>query len=1112
MRSVDVIVSLSEAASRRKHMTRKCLYSLRTAIILTVLAICAHAQDVGSIVGTVTDPKGAVVDTCQVTVVEVSTGLSRMASCGPNGYYVVPSLRPANYRLTVTAPGFSTLARESITLQANQVLTVDLQLRLGVATQTVMVQGAAAQVNTTTATLSQVIDSSRIVDLPLDGRNAATLTTLVAGAVNAPDARATQGLTIPQDVTISVNGSRGNQTSYNLDGASNTDQLTDINAPFPFPDALQEFSVQTGNYSAQYGQSSGAVVNIVSKSGTNNLHGDAFEFVRNAVFNARNYFEANRDQLKRNQFGFTFGGPIVHDRTFFFVGFQKTILRDTLGAQYAYVPTLANVGGDFSALLSATNPDNPVGQAIQLTNPQTGLPYPGDIIPQGQLDPVFLNFEKDMPQNNANGLVSFPSPVATSYTEAIGRVDQKLSSKDELTGRYYYDKYNNVSPYVPGDFLTEQPGTSIPDHNFMVKEVHIFRPNLLNDFHFSLLSINAFNTVPSGMPTMSSLGVKVNQDFVSSGNMGMSVYGFFYANGAWPTNWDRKSYQYGDDLHWVHGKHNLGFGALVMRSSYNNVNGYNVGPQFTFSGDATGYALADLAIGAERVFLQSSGQRLNVAATQLGFYAQDDFHATSRLTLNAGLRYEPFLPWHETQRRELFFSPSAYAAGVTSTQFPNAPPGLLFPGDNGFPGNGVKPNYKGWAPRMGFAYDVFGNGNTSIRGGFGMFYDTSQVMVADIPFSTNPFAYNVNMVSPAGPWSNPYLGTTDPFPAPPPGPSATFPANPVEMTYDPFHTTYQTPVSYAWNLTTERQLTQSWLARLGYVGSHGSHGLEMWELNPAIYIPGSTLPTNSRRLYPGYGNISSLTHDVNSSYNALQATLQKKFSHGFTVMANYTYSKSLDDLPESAAVNSGLVPAAIPWYMPNFHRLDYGPSDWDRTHAVVVSYLWQIPTVDSSNGFARKVLGNWETSGIVSKQTGPPFTVFAGQDISKTNLGKDRAVVSGDPYGGDACAGISSSCKSWLNPAAFSLPAPGTFGDATKGEFRGPGYFDTDLSIFKNIPIREQVRMQFRCEFFNAFNNVNFTHVNDNVSGGGLGAVQQAANFPAPGGPRTIQFALKFIF
>lgn len=1084
------------------------------AFVVIILAVSAHAQDVGSIVGTVTDPKGAAVDTCQVAVVEVATGFSRSASCGPNGYYVVPSLRPTVYRLTVTAPGFAALRRESITLQANQALTVDVRLNIGAANQTVTVRTAAAQVDTTSATLSQVIDRSRIVDLPLDGRNAATLTSLVSGTTPAPDARATQALTIPEDVTYSVNGSRGNQTSYMLDGATNTDQLTDVNAPFPFPDALQEFSVQTSNYGAQYGQASGAVVNIVTQSGTNSLHGDAFEFVRNKVFNAASYFGHGVDPLKRNQFGFTVGGPVMlpkydgRDRTFFFAGYQKTILRATLGESIATVPTVANDTGDFSALLDASNPDNPTGQVIQLTDPHTGLPYPGDIIPEGELDPVFLNMVKLIPTAipGSGSQIHYGTFERNSDTQTIIRIDQKLSSKDELTGRYYYYAYTSISPFVPGNFVTQNQGEYTPDYNFMVKETHIFNPNLLNDFRFSYMQINGADTVPAGTPTMSSLGVKVNQDFVGKGNMGMYAYGFLYIHGAWPTNWDRGSYQYGDDVHWVHGKHSLGFGALAMRSSYTNVNGYNVGPQFLYSGGATGFSAADWAIGSIYIMLQSTGQHLNVAATQLGFYAQDNYHATSRLTLNLGLRYEPFLPWNEAHGRAIHFSPSAYADGTISTQFPNAPPGLSFPGDPGFPGKaGVKPNYQGWAPRLGFAYDVFGNGSTSIRGGFGMFYDTSQVAVADIPFDVNPFEYNVTLIQPAGPLSNPYEGITDPYPAPPSGPNSTFPTDPTEFTYDPFHTTYQTPINYAWNLTAERQLTESWLLRLGYVGSHGSHGLEIWELNPSIYIPGSTLPVNSRRLYPGYGNISSLVHDVNSSYNSFQASVQRRIPHGFSIMANYTWSKSLDDLPPSAAVNSGLVPATIPWYMPNFHRLEYGPSDWDLRQIAVLSFVWQIPTVDRSNGLARAVLGDWEFTGTGSWHTGSPFTVYTTSDISQTNLRQDRAVLIGAPYGGNAC-GVRSPCKNWLNPASFTLPATGTFGDTSKNEFVGPGFFGSNLGILKNIPIHQQIRMQFRGEFFNAFNNVQFNNPNPNISGSAFGAIQSS------GSPRNIQLGAKILF
>jgi hypothetical protein len=1095
-------------------MPRTLFCRLGIAFLVATMSLSARAQSVGSIVGTVTDPNGAAISNCQVTVTEAETGLSRIASCGPNGYYVVPSLRPTTYTVTVVAPGFSKLTRQSITLQANQPLTVDLKLSVGAASQRVTVNTAAVQVNTTTATISQVVDSASIVELPLDGRNAATLTTLVAGAVTAPDARATQGLTIPVDVSVAVNGSRGNQTSYWLDGASNTDQLTDINAPFPFPDALQEFSVQTTNYSAQYGQSSGAVVNIVTKSGTNEFHGDAFEFVRNAVFNAVGYFNTSKDQLKRNQFGFTVGGPVIlpkyngRDRTFFFGGYQKTILRDTLGATYNYVPTTANVGGDFSALLDANNPNNPTGQVIQLTDPQNGLPFQGNIIPTNRLDPAFLKLETFLPQSTTNGLVNYPLPDREGYNEWVLRIDQKLSKNDQLTGRYYYDGYTKGTTFIPGNFLSQGDNKHLPDQNFMIQETHVFSPNLLNDFHFSILSINAQETVPSGIPTYTSLGVKVNQDFVGSGNMGMYAYGFMYAGGAWPVTWDRKSYQYGDDLHWVHGKHSLGFGALVMRSSYNDVNGYNVGPQFQFSGDSTGYSLADLSIGAIRQMEQSSGQHLNVVATQMGFYAQDDFHATPRLTLNAGLRYEPFFPWHETHGRVMHFSPAAYDAGTISTQFPNAPPGLSFPGDPGFPANGVNPNYTGFAPRVGFADDLFGNGKTSIRGGIGMFYDTSQVMVADIPFDTNPFEYNLTLISPTGPFSNPYQGISDPFPAPPPGPAAQFPANPAEMTYDPFHIKYQTPVNYSWNVSVDRQLTASWLLHGAYVGSHGSHGLETWELNPAVYIPGSTLPTNDRRLFPALGNITDLVHDVNFSYNGLQISLQRRIRHGFSIMANYTLSRATDDLPESAAVNSGLVPPTIPWNMPNFHRLEYGPSDWDHTNILAVSYLWKIPTIDQSNGLANAVLGGWETTGIISAESGGPFTVYAGRDISQTNLNVDRANVTGDPYGGNACASVpDTACKNWLNPASFSLPATGTFGDATKGEFRGPGFFNFDAGIYKNIPIHNQVQMQFRSEFFNAFNNTEFTNPHTTVTGNAFGAIRATAN-----GPRVIQFALKLSF
>jgi hypothetical protein len=1103
-----------------------------------MLAVSAQAQVAGSIQGTVTDSTGAAITNCQVTVTNVGTQATRNAACGANGYYVVPQLDPGQYDVTAVAPGFAKLARTSQTLQANQPLTVDLKMKVGAASQTVTVTTAAAQVNTTTATISQVITGASIVGLPLLDRNAATLITLVAGSTIAPNARATQGLSIPDLVTPSVNGSRGNQTSYFLDGALNTDSLTDVNAPFPFPDALQEFSVQTANYSAQYGQTSGAVVNIATKSGTNSLHGDVFEFDRNAVLDAIGYFNVAKPSSKQHQFGATIGGPVVlpfyngRNRTFFFGGFQKTIIRAKNAASYTFVPTAANDMGDFSSLLSATNPANPTGEAIQLYYPGTTNPIPGNIIDTTThpLDPVFLNLTKLLqPQTDPDGEVETPSPANQTNNEYVVRIDQMLGSKDNLTGRYYHYGYNKVSPFIPGNFLSMGDPHYIPDDNFMVKETHVFNPNLLNVAQFSWIRINGTEAPPAGIPTYSSLGMKLNQDFKSSGNMGLYAYDWMYAPGAWPVTWDRKSYQYGDDLHLVHGKHSLGFGALVIRSSFNTLNAYNEGPSFDFSGEETGglqpdgstlsdgFSLASMALGAVYNFTQAVPSTSNLSQWYIGAYAQDNYHVAQRLTLNLGMRWEPFLPWIATDGKVSHFSPAAYATGTLSTKFPNAPPGISYPGDPGFPNGdaGVGSNKIGFAPRVGFAYDINGNGKSSIRGGFGMFYETSQVAVTNMPFNTNPFTFGVTLdVDQAGPFANPYGGTVaDPFPAPPPGPSATFPGNPSVMTYDPFHYKYQTPVNYDWNLTLEQQLTENLLFHVGYIGNHGSHGLETWELNPAVYTPGgdNSTGTNARRLFPGIGNITDLVHDVNSSYNALQVTLQKRVSHGFSILANYTWSKAMDDLPESAAVNSALVPPAIPWYLPNFHRLDYGPSDWDATNIFVASYEWNLPSLSGSNALVRGVLGNWENTGIVSWQSGTPFTVFAGQDVSRTGLNADRAeLVPGvDPYGGNACAPSLANgqpCKNWLNPAAFTLPAPGTFGNAQKGAFRRPRSFDYDTGLFKNFSIRQRFNLQFRAEFFNVFNNTNFgipsAHANANP-----GAITSATNIP-----RTGQLAVKIRF
>jgi hypothetical protein len=380
-----------------------------------------------------------------------------------------------------------------------------------------------------------------------------------------------------------------------------------------------------------------------------------------------------------------------------------------------------------------------------------------------------------------------------------------------------------------------------------------------------------------------------------------------------------------------------------------------------------------------------------------------------------------------------------------------------------------------------------------------------------MPMLANPFTYAVSMNMPSSTFHDPYAGMVDPFPAGPLSSNAPFPNNPAIFTYDPFAGKYVTPVSYNWNLTVERQFAPHWLARAGYVGTHGSHQLEVNQLNPAVYIPGSSLSLNARRIYQGFGNISMLTHDVNSSYNSLQMTLSHQFAQGFTVLANYTYSKSIDDAPNGVAANSGLVPTTLPIYAPNFHSMDRGPSEYDYRHVANISWVWQSPKLSGVNGFIRTLARDWQLSGILSATSGPPVTVYSGLNRSQTGISADRAVyISGQsPYTSSRCDGVDGPCQSWLNPAAFQQPALGSVGNVGKGALRGPGSWGLDAGGSRNFPIlKERLKMQIRADFFNVLNHPTF----------GVGGVTLSApnsfgiTRDAQNQPRTLQLAAKVIF
>ena len=1150
--------------------------------MVLLVPLYSYAQGLGSIVGTVTDPSGGAVASAKITAKEVGTGFTREAATDEHGYYVIPSLRPVAYSVSVEATGFST-SKQEITLLADQTLTVNVQLKLGTTVEFITVNSGDSQVDTTTATIAQVVEQQRLVELPLNGRNAATLTLLTSGTNTSPNGGADQGFTktFPGAVVISANGARQNMVSYQLDGGNYVDEYTNVNQPFPFPDALQEFSVQTSNYGAEYGQNAGAVVNVVTKSGTNNLHGDVFEFLRNAVFNARNFFapltvklpngsivptrDMGRDQLKRNQFGGTIGGPIRRDKTFFFAGYQGTRLR--------------NIGNATASTLPSTNL---APSAIPATGPVTGSTTCANAKPcdietylntggpgggPGTFDPVSLNILKGLPLSTTES-VSFLQPQDDNYDEVIGRVDHSFRQSDRLAVRYDYNRFHRDPAFDPANFLTYADGSTIPAQNALIHETHLFKRNLINDFRFGYSREAAKRGPASTVPSVKTLGSNIPFQPAVNAIQQIRVNGFFSFGDNPSAAFVRNNFTWSDDVSWVAGRHDLRFGGVIERSRVDLNNLFFQPGEYSFSSlnNFLSGVLSDYSNNA--AFRQGAGEFKNNRALFSGLYFQDYYKVSRRLALNFGLRYEPVLPWREIKGRVEQFRLSGLMAGVHSTQFPNAPAGVYFPGDPGVPQDGVDPNFKNFAPRLGFAYDIFGDGKTSLRGGAGMFYDTRIPGIINNRFvDVTPFSPQLILSTSGakpGTISDPLctqtstqsqLGCTaqaNLFPAPFPPPStSTFALNLLAVSWDPAHN-YQTPTIYNWNLAIERQLPSNILVRAAYVGSHGSHLKETIAFNVSP-VGGGTPRLNAIAGAKVFGTTNNGptqdSQDINSSYHSLQLSVEKRMSHGLTILGNYTWSKSIDDLPNGGGVTDigADTVSARPWDDPLRHQLDRGPSDFDHTHRFVGSYVWQLPVFSKAHGVTRQVFGGWELGGVVSAQTGRPFTVLQGINASGTGIGQDRGtfctgagvaqdpcVAGANPYAGGACAaaGITTSCVDWLNPLAFEpgtvkVPDPNnpgkfltinnavilrTFGNVGKGRFRLPSSFTWDSGLSKNFSFTERLKLQFRAEFFNVLNHANFmgdssiTNFQKLSSTSNFGAIQQAAD------PRIGQLALKLFF
>ena len=829
----------------------KCLAKYSAIVLLIVVLGCvsAWAQATAQISGTVRDASGAVLPGADITATQTETGIVRSTVSNETGSYVIPTLPLGPYKLEISLPGFRTFVQAGILLQVNSNPTINAALEVGQKSELVEVQANAALVETRTVGVGQVMETQRILEMPLNGRNVTELITLGAGATSVPE-YSSQPRSMQGQVAIAVAGGLPSGVNYSLDGGQHTNPYDHLSLPLPFPDALQEFKIETSALSATQGQHSGAQVSSVTKSGTNQLHGDLFEFVRNDLLNATQYFAAvdpntgNKvhSTLKRNQFGGTIGGPIRKDKVFFFGGFQDTINHQDPANVQNWIPTAAMLKGDFSV---ATSPA--CGRNITLP---ASLGFTNNTIDPSKFDPVSLNLASKLPTtNDPCGLITFGDPANTSSKQYVGKTDYQLNSAHSIMGRILLTGQNQPSPYslAPNNLLTTfDRGQDNFAQSYAVGDTWLVNTKTVIA---TRLVANYTNVQRIGAHffTFSDIGVKnfhSNQDKylqLSVGSPGFSLGGGTANDSTYRTF----SGGLNSDASLTRGSHQISVGASIMYvDSNSNANVLSSG-SFGFTGSATaspvspgGFPLADFLLGKPASFSQAGPNTDYQRKWYVGLYAADSWKVNQHWAINYGLRWEPDLAETLTLGRITKYSDAARAAGVRSTVFQKAPLGFTFPGDPGFQGKrGRDRNWLEFAPRFGFAWDVRGDGKTSVRASTGIGYDYPNAQYHLWTSIVPPWGASTTIPNPTfdDPWSTPGAGFNgvDPFPAQY-GPTTSF----VPFgNYTAMNNIKPAQVQN-WNLSLQRQFGKDWFVSASYVGSHTIHMLGSEQLNPAIYVPG----------------------------------------------------------------------------------------------------------------------------------------------------------------------------------------------------------------------------------------------------------------------------------
>ena len=1073
---------------------------VRSVLVIVVLVLATHgdawAQAIAGsqLSGVVHDSSGGAIPGVEVTATKTDTGQVRTVFTGADGAYALPNLPIGPYQLKVVLQGFNTYIRDGIILQVGSNPEINVTLAVGAISEQVTVTANASLVETKNTGVGQVIDNQRVMELPLNGRQATELIFLSGLATSAPAGDLNTNKNFPT-VTISVAGGQANGITYIMDGGTHNDPFNSLNLPTPFPDALQEFKVETSALPARYGYHAASAVNLVTKSGSNQVHGDLFEFIRDYHFNARNFFAPERDSLKRNQFGGTIGAPIIRNKLFVFGGYQGRIEKSNPPTSISFVPTQAMINGDFTALASAACNG---GTARALTGG-----FVGNRIDVSRLSPVSLKMLQHIPvSTDPCGRVQYGIPNNNTEHQGLAKVDYTINSNSTFFARYFYAVYDNPATYDGANALTlSRTGQNNQVHSLVFGHNQVLSASTLNSLHVTINRTLNDRPLPEYF-SATDLGAKIFS--LVPGYVGINVTGNGFSIGNGGTNpgyFNSKGLQIADDLDLVRGNHQLSIGGNWIHSRIETLNNRPTNGAFTFNGQSTGLSLADFMVGAvSGGFIQGNPVYDYDHSEYIGAYAQDNWRVRPNVTVNLGLRWEPFLPVQNTYGWVSHFERSRFDANQHSTVYPQAPAGLIFPGDSGYPSNGTsEKKMLQFAPRVGIVWTPGGDERTSVRASWGVFYDTPHLFF-NTRFANNPpWGAQITISNPPGGFADPYLGYPggNPFP----GLNAGWATQP----FPAFGVYVNTPLDLQptslqqWNVSVQRQVGE-WLVAASYLGNHSTHLWRATELNPAVFGPGaSTANTNARRVLElanpvqgqAYGTIGQLDDSGRANYGAALFSLQRRLKNNLSVLSNWTISKCMSDPATTEITGPTIVNPANP-------DLDYSYCSSDRRHVVNASIVVRTPEFE--NNVMRAVLGDWQLSPIVRWQSGNRATITTGVDNALTGLGGQRGVqILDDPYGTGAPA-------AYLNRAAFASPTTGTYSTLAPFTILNPSSLQNDFALTRTFRIAGAQNVQFRWEVFNLINHVNFNAPVSALNSGSFGQIQTA------GDPRIMQFALKFTF